>query len=45
MTQLMDGDPNLDNYARYDVLIGHCPAGTSVMNMDHWRQLLENGRF
>jgi hypothetical protein len=45
MTQIMDGDPSLDNYERYDVLVGHFPAGTSTMNMAHWKQLLDTGRF
>lgn len=45
MTQIMDGDPTLDNYERYDVLIGHDPSGTSVMNMEHWKQLLDHGTF
>lgn len=45
MTQIMDGDPTLDNYQRYDVLIGHYPAGTSVMNVAHWKQLMDNKRF
>jgi hypothetical protein len=45
MTQVMDGDPSLDNYERYDVLVGHDPAGTSVMNMAHWKQLLDTKRF
>ena len=45
MTQVMDGDPSLDNYERYDVLVGHDPSGTSVMNMAHWKQMLDTGRF
>ena len=45
MTQIMDGDASLDNYERYDVLIGHFPAGTSIMNMAHWKQLMDTGRF
>lgn len=45
MTQIMDGDASLDNYERYDVLIGHFPAGTSTMNMAHWKQLMDTGRF
>ena len=36
--QVCDADPKLDNYERFDVLAGHDPSGTSVMNMDHWRQ-------
>ena len=34
----MDADPTLDNYDRYDVIVGHNPSGTSVANMQHWRQ-------
>lgn len=41
----MDANPNLDNYERYDVLVGHDPAGTSVHNMKHWKQMLDSGRF
>jgi hypothetical protein len=45
MTQIMDGDPSVDNYERYDVLVGHAPAGTSVVNMEHWKQSLDHGTF
>lgn len=45
MTQVMDGDASLDNYERYDVLVGHDPSGTSVMNMAHWKQILDTGKF
>jgi hypothetical protein len=45
MTQIMDGDPSLDNYQRYDVLAGHDPSGTSVLNMAHWKQAFDNGKF
>ncbi len=45
MTQIADGDPSLDNYERYDVLIGHDPSGTSVLNMAHWKQLFDSGKF
>jgi gastric triacylglycerol lipase len=38
---IADADPTLDNYDRYDVLIGHDPSGTSVQNMHHWKQLLD----
>ena len=41
----MDADPSQDNYDRYDVLVGQAPAGTSVMNMRHWKQLFDNGKF
>lgn len=38
-----DADPKLDNYQRYDVLLGHDPSGTSAKNMYHWRQQLLTG--
>lgn len=44
-TQIMDGDPTVDNYERYDVVAGHDPSGTSVMNMKHWKQMLDSGKF
>lgn len=40
-----DADPSLDNYERYDVLVGHDPSGTSLLNMEHWKQMLDTGRF
>ena len=45
MRYVMDANPNLDNYERYDVLVGHDPSGTSVMNMVHWKQMANSGRF
>ena len=42
---LMDADPSLDNYERADVFVGHEPCGTSVMNMAHWKQLLDHKSF
>lgn len=45
MTQVMDGDPSVDNYERYDVLVGHDPAGTSIQNMEHWKQIFDKGTF
>mgnify|MGYP002368527994 FL=1 len=45
LAQVMDSDPNVDNYERYDVLVGHAPAGTSVMNMEHWKQMVDTGEF
>jgi len=45
MKQICDADPTLDNYERYDVLVGHDPSGTSVMNMVHWKQLFDHGNF
>lgn len=41
----MDGDPTVDNYERYDVVAGHEPSGTSVMNMKHWKQMLDKKKF
>ena len=45
MAQLMDADPSLDNYERYDVFIGHEPLGTSLLNMEHWKQCVDRGTF
>ena len=33
---ISDSDPELDNQERMDVLIGHEPGGTSLMNMYHF---------
>ena len=41
----MDGNPSLDNYERYDVIVGHNPSGTSLMNLIHWQQLFETKTF
>ncbi len=27
------------------MLVGHAPAGTSIMNMKHWKQMLDSGKF
>ena len=43
--QMCDADPSLDNYDRYDVMVGHDPSGTSVMNMEHWKQAFDWGIF
>jgi len=43
--QICDADPSLDNYERSDVVVGHEPSGTSVMNMEHWKQLYDWGAF
>lgn len=45
MKFVMDADPSLDNYDRYDVLVGHDPSGTSVLNMAHWKQILDTRKF
>jgi hypothetical protein len=45
MKYVMDADPNMDNYERYDVFIGHDPSGTSLQNMFHWNQIVDSGRF
>ena len=42
---IMDADPELDNYDRYDVLAGHEPSGTSLKNMEHWKQTFDHGIF
>jgi len=36
---IADMDASRDNYERYDVVAGHDPSGTSVLNMVHWEQL------
>jgi len=28
--------PWLDNYLRYDVVVGHDPSGTSLQDILHW---------
>lgn len=33
---IADADPELDNAERMDVILGHEPGGTSLMNMHHW---------
>jgi hypothetical protein len=33
------------NASRMDVYISHTPAGTSVMNMAHWAQMVRQNRF
>ena len=45
MGTICDADPSLDNYDRYDVVVGHDPSGTSVLNMEHWKQLYDSGYF
>ena len=45
LKELCDADPSLDNYERSDVFIGHEPSGTSIMNMEHWKQLYDWGTF
>ncbi|EAR88106.2 Ab-hydrolase associated lipase region protein (macronuclear) [Tetrahymena thermophila SB210] len=42
---IADTDPKVDNYKRMDVLVGHDPAGTSLMNMEHWKQMVKQGNF
>ena len=37
VASISNADANLDNYERYDVLAGHSPAGTSLMNIRHWK--------
>lgn len=37
---ISDADPDLDNFNRWDVFIGHFPGGTSVMNMLHFQQMV-----
>eukprot|EP00919_Chromeraceae_sp_WS-2016_P036337 GHVR01086251.1.p1 GENE.GHVR01086251.1~~GHVR01086251.1.p1 ORF type:complete len:190 (-),score=3.94 GHVR01086251.1:6-575(-) len=42
---IMDAKPELDNYNRYDVFIGHLPSGTSTTNMAHWKQMVDRKTF
>ena len=32
-----EADPRVDNAERMDVMIGHEPGGTSLMNFNHWQ--------
>jgi len=34
--------PDIDNIARFPVVMGHFPAGGSLMTMEHWQQMVEN---
>lgn len=43
MWLVSDEHPELNNKARYDILGGHFPAGTSVLNIFHWRQGINSG--
>ncbi len=45
MKFIMDANPGLDNYERYDVLVGHDPSGTSLLNVLHWKQMVDTGIF
>jgi pimeloyl-ACP methyl ester carboxylesterase len=38
-------DPEFDNAKQYNVILEHEPAGTSVTNMLHWRQMVLTGKF
>ena len=42
---ICDADPTLDNADRFDVIFGHEPSGTSVLNMAHWKQLVDSGKW
>ena len=42
---MCDADPDLDNVERSDVFVGHDPSGTSVLNMEHWKQAYDKGKF
>lgn len=37
---LADEDLNLDHYKRLDVVMNHYPAGTSLMDLAHWSQMV-----
>ncbi len=38
-------NPEYDNKAKANVLLQHFPSGTSVMNLKHWRQMVNQGRY
>mmetsp|Transcript_55023 Transcript_55023/g.63290 ORF Transcript_55023/g.63290 Transcript_55023/m.63290 type:complete len:395 (-) Transcript_55023:176-1360(-) len=40
-----DDDPGMNNQAAYENFAGHFPAGTSVTDILHWKQLLVSGEF
>lgn len=33
---ICEADPKVDDAKRMDVMIGHEPGGTSLMNLNHW---------
>jgi len=42
----MDGNVEKDNFEdRYDVIMRHVPAGTSIFNMKYWQQLIFSNEF
>jgi len=38
---IADADPEIDNYQRLNIILGHFPAGTSTLDILHWRQMVE----
>ena len=42
---LTNTHPEVDNSARFDVILGHEPGGTSLWNMLHWRHEILNDCF
>jgi len=42
---IADTDATIDNFERMDVVLGHFPAGTSLMNLNHWNQILVENTF
>ncbi|EAR90444.2 Ab-hydrolase associated lipase region protein (macronuclear) [Tetrahymena thermophila SB210] len=42
---LMDLDDSYDNIDRMNILVGHCPAGTSTLNARHWAQNSRDKEF
>jgi gastric triacylglycerol lipase len=42
---IADSNPDIDNYERMDVVLGHFPSGTSLKTLNHWNQILVDDTF
>lgn len=42
---ISEDDPHTVSLARMPTIMGHFPAGTSLMNLQHWMQMLERPVF
>ena len=40
-----DADPEIDNYQRMDVIMGHFPAGTSMKDVNYWGQMVKKKKI